>query len=701
MGRIVKVVGIVVGALVALVVVLLVVVSLTFDPNDYKTEITNAVADATGRTLTLEGDLDLEVIPRVRIAVGQATLSNAPGFGDAPFAEIESARLQLAILPLLARRVEIGEASLGGVRLNLARNASGANNWQDLGGGAAEPAEEPAPVQDEGGEAAIDFGVASLNITDAEVRWSDAGTGSEWTLTSFDLEASDFDIGATFPLSIDFNLAGAEVEVAVASTMNATLALADNAYRLDDLEIEIDGSGAGWPGGEGRATASFDSFAADLDAETVALENLELEMLGLTISGTLNGEELLSDLALTGAIDIAEFDPRALIDAFDMQIETADPDVFRRASASADFVYDAALIGMRNMRFALDDSALQGSIGMRGERLEFDLDIDTINIDRYLPPPAEGEETQAAEGSVDEIDLPLEPLRTFVANGTLALGETKFMNLTLNDAEFGLTAGNGRLRITPSGNLYGGTIGGTIGIEVQGESARFTLVQDLRDVDLHGLARDFLATEDLSGKGNVRLDLTADGSNIGVLRQSLDGDASFTLRDGAWEGIDAWYELRRARAFVDRTDAPQPEAEPRTTFSNVSATGVVTDAVLTTDDFNATLPFMTMKGTGTVNLLNDEIAFQMTATLVDGPVLQSDPAMARMAGSTLPLNVGGTLAAPSILPDFGAIVSQRAQEAVEEAVEEERTEVQERVEEEREEVRDRLRDRLRGLRDDE
>jgi hypothetical protein len=100
-------------------------------------------------------------------------------------------------------------------------------------------------------------------------------------------------------------------------------------------------------------------------------------------------------------------------------------------------------------------------------------------------------------------------------------------------------------------------------------------------------------------------------------------------------------------------------------------------------------------------LLNDEIDFEMTATLVDGPVLQSDPAMARMAGSTLPLNVGGTLAAPSILPDFGAIVSQRAQEAVDEAVEEERTEVQERVEEEREEVRDRLRERLRGLRDEE
>jgi AsmA protein len=701
MSRLLKLVGIVVGAVVVLLIVAVVAVSFMFDPNDYKTEIADAVADVTGRTFTLEGDLTLELFPRVRIAVGNASLSNAPGFGDAPFAQIEGARLQLAILPLLMRRVEIGDASLGGLRLNLARNASGANNWQDLGGGSAEPTAADEPVGAESGAPDIDFGVESLRITDAEVSWSDAGTGSDWVLTGFDLTASDFGLGESFPLSVDFNLAGAEVEVAVASTMQATLALAENAYRLDDLEVEIDGSGAGWPGGEGSATLSFESFAADLNAETVELENLELEMLGLAISGTLSGRQLFTNLALSGAIDIAEFDPQALIDVFDMQIETADPDVFRRASASAEFVYDSTQIGMRNMRFALDDSALQGSIGMQGETLRFDVDIDSINIDRYLPPAAEGDAAEESEGSVDEIDLPLEPLRTFSANGNLSLGETKFMNLTLTGAEFGLTAGNGRLRLTPTGDLYGGTIGGTIGIDVQGDSARFSLVQNLRDVDLNGLARDFLASEDLSGTGNVSLNLTADGSNLGVMRRGLDGEASFVLRDGAWEGLDAWYELRRARAVVDRSPTPEREGEPRTAFSNVSASGVVEDAVLTTGDFNATLPFMAVNGTGTVNLLNDEIDFEMTATLVDGPVLQSDPAMARMAGSTLPLNVGGTLAAPSILPDFGAIVSQRAQEAVDEAVEEERTEVQERVEEEREEVRDRLRERLRGLRDEE
>jgi hypothetical protein len=108
---------------------------------------------------------------------------------------------------------------------------------------------------------------------------------------------------------------------------------------------------------------------------------------------------------------------------------------------------------------------------------------------------------------------------------------------------------------------------------------------------------------------------------------------------------------------------------------------------------------MTISGSGTVNLLDDMINFDLVARFADGPTLQSDPEMAKLAGQELPLRATGTLAEPSILPDFGAVVRARASQAVQESVEEERSEVQERVEQEREDVRDRVRDRLRGILD--
>jgi AsmA protein len=186
------------------------------------------------------------------------------------------------------------------------------------------------------------------------------------------------------------------------------------------------------------------------------------------------------------------------------------------------------------------------------------------------------------------------------------------------------------------------------------------------------------------------------------MRRGLDGDVAFTVTDGALYGIDLWYELLRARARIDDSAVPErPDGARRTEFSSLSASGVVEDALLTNRDLNATLAFMRIDGTGTVNLITDEIAFDLDATFIDTPTLQSEPAMARLAGQTLPLNVSGTITEPSVVPDFAAVVREQAREAVSEAVEQERSEVNERVDEAREEVRGRLRDRLREALEDE
>ena len=75
MKTILKVLGIAVGVVVALFVIVAVIVSMTFDPNDYKDDITAAVERATGRQLALEGDLSLALFPTIRIAVGSAAIS--------------------------------------------------------------------------------------------------------------------------------------------------------------------------------------------------------------------------------------------------------------------------------------------------------------------------------------------------------------------------------------------------------------------------------------------------------------------------------------------------------------------------------------------------------------------------------------------------------------------------------------------------
>lgn len=688
MGKILKLIGLVAGAAVLLFVVAIVAVTMLFDPNDYKDEISAAVEQSTGRQLTLEGDLELDIFPGIRIALGEATLANAAGFGAEPFAQIDGASLAVGLLPLLSRRLEIGEARLEGLVLNLERSAAGNSNWQMGEGDTAAPAvEDEAP----GDAADLDLDVGSIVVANAEINWSDAAASTSWQLGNFNMDASGFGPGVAFPLELDFTFAGDAIDVAVDASMDATLGLTDNVYRLEDLDVEIAGSGSAWPGGEGEASLGFSALVADLGAETVDLDDLALEILGLSITGSLSGTQLFGNLTLAGAIEIDDFDPNGLLGELGAAaIETADPDVLANASIDAELAYDANRMMLEDLTLVLDDSELVGELGYVGDSLSFDLAIDTINIDRYLPPPEEGAADD--EGSLDEVDLPLDALRTFNSNGRIAIAQTQFSGLTMSDVEFSLMAANGQVSLQPSAGLYGGTFNGNIAVAVQGNSANLSIVQSLDGVDSASLVNDLLDGELVSGTLDMNMDLSAAGANLGDVRRQLDGDVSFSLTDGAWEGIDMWYELRRARAVFDSRDAPgRGDGPPRTPVSVVSMSGVLNDGVMTSQDLTADLDFMTATGGGTLNLVEDTIDFDVIASFVDGETLQSDPEMVDLAGDELPLSISGVASAPTVRPDFSAMIRAEAEEALQE-------ELEERIDEEDREELNELEERLEGLR---
>ena len=113
------------GVVVLLVIVAVVIITVTFDPNQYKGRITAEVKKATGRELTLGGDIVLSFFPWLGIRLEALSFSNAPGFGDDPFAQLEAADVHVAVLPLLRGEVQVDRVHLKGLVLNLKRNKAG------------------------------------------------------------------------------------------------------------------------------------------------------------------------------------------------------------------------------------------------------------------------------------------------------------------------------------------------------------------------------------------------------------------------------------------------------------------------------------------------------------------------------------------------------------------------------------------------
>ncbi len=119
--------------LFALVVAVLVggyVTLSNFPVEDLKALIEKETEKATGRKLTIAGDVSMEVSLSPAIVMEEVTLANAPWAGSEPLAKVKRLELQLALLPLLSSEIAVERLALVEPKVNLVRNAAGVGNWQ-------------------------------------------------------------------------------------------------------------------------------------------------------------------------------------------------------------------------------------------------------------------------------------------------------------------------------------------------------------------------------------------------------------------------------------------------------------------------------------------------------------------------------------------------------------------------------------------
>ncbi|TMH07075.1 MAG: AsmA family protein, partial [Betaproteobacteria bacterium] len=136
-----KITLIVVGALVALLAVAGAIIAATFDPNTYKPLIIERVQKDKQRTLAIPGAIKLSFFPKLGVELGAVSLSEHAS--AAPFASVQSARVSLALLPLLRKQVIVDRVKVDGLRATLKRTKDGKTNIDDLLG-PSQPKDESA-----------------------------------------------------------------------------------------------------------------------------------------------------------------------------------------------------------------------------------------------------------------------------------------------------------------------------------------------------------------------------------------------------------------------------------------------------------------------------------------------------------------------------------------------------------------------------
>jgi uncharacterized protein involved in outer membrane biogenesis len=137
-----RIAGFAAGAIVLLVAIL-VIVLLTFDWNRARPWVDDKVSAAIGRTFTINGDLKVgwhnapgvgltgwrTWIPWPRFSAAHITIDNPDWAQQKNFATLDEIDFQVAVLPLIERKIVIPSIRLVNPSVDLERLVDGTNNW--------------------------------------------------------------------------------------------------------------------------------------------------------------------------------------------------------------------------------------------------------------------------------------------------------------------------------------------------------------------------------------------------------------------------------------------------------------------------------------------------------------------------------------------------------------------------------------------
>ena len=670
-----RILGLAFGVLLALVAVLLGALYALFDGEKLKVELTRVVMEQKQRKLDIAGPLELSVWPDVGIKLGRLTLSE-PG-GKEGFLALDAARVAVAVMPLLSKQVQVQRIEVDGLKATLVKRKDGTLNIADLaGGGDKEAAAKAAPKVGAGDTAApVRIDIAGIKIANAQLTWRDEKAGTTTTLSNLDFGSGRVQAdsgrqtlavealslaakGKTGADSFELKLDVPRLDIAPDKSSGETLKLTANlAGSGRNLVANLVLSGV-----EGNAKAlKIGKLALDLDAkvgESAVKARIESPVAADMAAQTLALEKL------AGSLDLAN--PQMPMKQLKLPLS---------GSLRADLAKQSAALDL-GTRFDESKIALKLKVAKFAPlALGFDLDIDTLNVDKYLPPKKAEEKVAASpapagkDAAADKLDF--SALKGHDVNGALRIGALQVSKLKLAKLDAKIRLAGGRLDVAPlSMNLYEGSASGSLSLNAAGN--QLALKQNLNGISINPLLKDLADKDLLEGRGNVALDVASRGNSVAAMKKALAGTASLSLKDGAIKGINLAQSMRDIKARLGTLQGKaegttqKARAGEKTDFSELTASLKIANGVARNDDLALKSPFLRLAGAGDIDIGAGRMDYLAKATLVNTSTGQGGKEADKVKGLTVPVRIAGPFDALTYKPELGDLAADMAKAKLEE-----------------------------------
>ena len=613
--------------LVVLVVATLLIAPAFIDIKDYKPEIEKLVAEKTGRPFSMGDDLSLSLFPWAGVSFSEAKLGNLAGFAEKEFVSVKSFEVRVKLLPLLSKDIQVKRFILNEPFITLVKNKDGRGNWAQMEGTkdktTTEKKKEPEPSS--AGLPIKDLTVGEFLLKNGSIIWIDHSTQSRKEITAVNLNLKDVSLDR--PIKLSF------------------------AAQLDKQPISMEGA-------LGPVGKDFKQATIPVDLDINALKELVLQLKGSVMNpGSTPGFDL--------AVEMKPFSPRKLVAALDQPfpVATSDPKALDSVALKANLKGDANRVSVSNGVLNLDESTLNFSLkasDFSRPNLAFDMNLDQINLDRYLPPkseqPAPAEKT-AAKKATD-----YEPLRKMILDGRLKIGQLVASKAKISDLLVQIKAKNGIFNLDPLQlTMYQGNVNGKGNFNVQTQTPKSNMSLNVAGVQVGPLLRDVVEKDILEGVTNAQLNLAMTGDNPDKIKQTLNGKGQLQFNDGAIVGIDLAGMVRNAKAAFGL--AQKPSERPRTDFAELSAPFTITNGLFNTPQTSLKSPLIRVLAAGDANLVTETLDFRVEPKVVGTIKGQGD--VSDRSGLMVPVIVSGTFSDPKFAPDLAGVAKKQLQGVLE------------------------------------
>lgn len=600
MRRIIRITAIVVAVFVAAVIAL-----VMFVPVDvYRGPIEEAGTAATGRTLHLRGPLRFTLYPEIGISVSDVTLASVPGARDPEMVTVGRLLIGVRLWPLLSRRLEVTRLVLEKPVIHAEVGADGVANWAMTT--TPTPTEPQAP-SDSAGMAT--FSLSNLRIEDGTFTYLDARSGTRQELQDVDVAI------ATTAMDEPFAVTGAAT------------------YKGHRLEL------AGNVGNLGAALSQ---------AETPASLSLSSDVVEMTLEGAVGGQTTAG-----GKLQLKMPSLRQFASWLDVSLPAGKG--LGAMTLDATVAVDAETFSASSIKLALDGMNVTGDFrlmtGGAKPAVTGKLSIDQLDLNPYMADEA-GEAPAAAPASASSgwSDAPIsfEMLKAIDADLGLNVERLLVRSLEVQKAQVAVALKNAVLNTNLQNIvLYQGTGKGVLVVDASQNTPSIKNSLNVSGLQAEPLLVAFLGIDRIVGRGNVSLDVTAQGTSPKAIIGALAGKGEVSFRDGMIKGVDL---ASVARTIQSPLTGASVGERASTDFAELGGTFTISRGVLTNNDFRLLNPFVRMKGNGTVDLGNQSLDFHLEPSLVAST--QGQGGQTALAGVGIPFRVSGPWTKLSYGPDM-------------------------------------------------